>query len=91
MTFTIAGQDTYKSKVGGVATILVVLGVLIQSVFAFRDQYLHPNYNQYPTTYDYGYKKQINDFDLRANMMAYSLEGYSKDDDPLYAFQYLRI
>ena len=87
MTLTVNGQDKYKLKVGGMATILVVLGVLVESVFVFRDQYLHPNYNQYPTTHDYGYEKQINDFDFRANMMAYSL----KSNDTIDAFRYLRI
>ena len=87
MTFTIDGQDTFKSKVGGAATILVVLTVLVQSVFVFHDQYVYPNYNQYPTTYDYGYTKQINDFDLRQNMMAYSLQSLIQ----ISAFEYLRI
>ena len=82
-----AGNDRHNTKVGGAATILVVLGVLIQSIFAFHDQYVLPNYNQFPTTYDYGYSKQFIDFDLRANMMAYAFESLTSQD----ALRYFRV
>ena len=42
---TIAGQDTYSTKVGGAATILVMLAVFIQSAVVFNDQVMHPDYN----------------------------------------------
>ncbi len=73
MTLTYAGKEKYSTIVGGAATILVVLAVVVQSVFAFHNLYMHPNYNQFPTTYDYGYTKQINDFDIRENMIAYAI------------------
>ena len=89
VTLTIAGQDRHNTKIGGAATILVVLGVLVQSMFAFRETYTNPSYNKFPTTYNYEYSKQINDFDIQTNMMAYSI--YFHGPPPEEPFSYFRL
>ena len=86
MTLTIRGQDKYSTKVGGAATILVVLAVLLQTVYEFHALYTNPSYNQFPTTYDFAYSKKI-DLDLRANMISYAFGSFK----PEGAFRYLRI
>lgn len=87
VTLTMNGSETVNTKIGGTVTILVVLGVLIQSVFALLELLRNPSYNQFPTTYNYEYSKEI-DLDLRTNMMAYAFHTYFGAD---YAFQYLRV
>ena len=62
--------------------------MLIQSAFAFLQLYKNPSYNQFPTTYDFDDSKQIEDFDLRTNMMAYSFYSIY---GPLEVYKYFRV
>ncbi len=87
VTLTMNGQETVNTKIGGSVTILVVLGVLIQSVFALLELLRNPSYNQFPTTYNYEYSKEIH-LDFKTNMMAYAFHTFFGAE---YAFQYLRV
>ena len=74
VTLTLKGSETVNTKIGGTVTILVALGVLVQSVFALEELLINPSYNQFPTTYNYEYSKEI-DLDLKTNMMAYAFHS----------------
>ena len=87
VTLTMAGKDTHKSIIGGAVTILVVIGVIVQSVYAYIELEQNPAYNQFPVTYDYNYSKEI-EFSLRENMMAYSIRT---SGDLEYSYKYLRF
>ena len=75
----------YKGK-DSFTTILVVLGVTVQSSFALHQLVTKPEYNQYPTTYDYAYTNNVT-VDLRENMpAAYSMADFGYD-----TYSYLRV
>ncbi len=45
VALTIGGKATHNTLIGGLVTIFVVFGVLVQSVFTLLDLYRTPNYN----------------------------------------------
>jgi hypothetical protein len=55
VTLKFGGEDSFNTFCGGLVTILIVIGVSIESVFTYLDVYRRPEYNQLPITYDYDY------------------------------------
>lgn len=53
VTLTYNGRKTFKSVCGGIVTILVVLGVVLQSFVTLSNLVKQPVYDQFPTTFDY--------------------------------------
>ena len=71
-------------------TILVVLGVVLQAGFALKDTWTEPEYNQFPTTYDFDYDHTI-ELDLSTNMVAYKLFIFNEVTTTNEAYSYLRV
>lgn len=72
VSLSFKGRSSHKSICGGLVSILVVLGVVIESCFTLRGLIKEPNYNQYPTTFDYDYDRNIT-LNLVENMVSYKL------------------
>ncbi len=58
---------------GGLVTILLVIGIFTQACYTFVNDYSSPQFNQYPSLFDFNNRQNIN-VDFKTNMVAYSVD-----------------
>ena len=75
VTFTFKGEESFKSLLGGVLTILIVLGFAAQTSYGVHKLYAEPSYNHSPSTYNYTATNTTFQLNTRSNKVAFTIES----------------